>query len=29
MAREVAAVEKIDETAAVKRVEGALLKKAA
>jgi CarD family transcriptional regulator len=29
MAREVAAVEKIDEPAAVKRVEGALLKKAA
>jgi len=29
MAREVAAVEKIDEIAAVKRVEGALLKKAA
>ena len=29
MAREVAAVEKIDEMAAVKRVEGALLKKAA
>jgi CarD family transcriptional regulator len=29
MAREVAAVEKIDEAAAVKRVEGALLKKAA
>ena len=29
MAREVAAVEKIDETAAVKRVEGALLKRAA
>jgi CarD family transcriptional regulator len=29
MAREVAAVEKIDENAAVKRVEGALLKKAA
>jgi len=29
MARELAAVERIDEQAAVKRVEGALLKKAA
>jgi CarD family transcriptional regulator len=29
MAREVAAIERIDEQAAVKRVEGVLLKKAA